>query len=103
MPFGPGLSCFAPSPGGSESRPFRDSIPIAGAPPASRGFLSRLVARSPQGCRERGHALPEVLEAGGMRTRPGTSERPSHRRPADTAQNDSRRSAAHASPRALAA
>ena len=31
-PCGPGLSCFAPSPGGAGSRPFRASIPIAGAP-----------------------------------------------------------------------
>ena len=29
-----GLSCFAPSLGEAESRPFRASIPIAGAPPA---------------------------------------------------------------------
>ena len=35
MPFGPGLSCFAPSPGGAVSRPLRASIPIAGAPSAS--------------------------------------------------------------------
>ena len=65
MPFGPGLSCFAPSPGGAGSRPLRASIPIAGAPSASRRFLGCLVARSPQGRREREHALPEVPEAGG--------------------------------------
>ena len=73
-PFGAGLSCFAPSPGVAESRPFRASIPIAGAPPASRRFVGRPVARSPQGCRERdqsptpatecGHAFLEVPDAG---------------------------------------
>ena len=45
MPFGPGLSCFAPSPGEAGSRPSRASIPIAGAPPASRRFAGRVVAR----------------------------------------------------------
>ena len=44
MPFGPGLSCSAPSPGGAGARPLRASIPIAGAPPASRRFAGRLVA-----------------------------------------------------------
>ena len=48
-PIGPGLSCFAPSPGGAGSRPLRASIPIAGAPPAPRRFVGRLAARSPQG------------------------------------------------------
>ena len=48
-PLRPGLSCFAPSPGGDGSRPLRASIPIAGAPPASRRFLARVGARSPQG------------------------------------------------------
>ena len=46
---GPGLSCFAPSPGEAGSRPLRASIPIAGARPASRRFAGRQVARSPQG------------------------------------------------------
>ena len=41
MPFGPGLSCFAPSSGGAGSRPLRASIPIAGAPPTSRRFAGR--------------------------------------------------------------
>ena len=49
MPFGPGLSCFAPSSGGAGSRPLRASIPIAGAPPDSRRFDGHLVARSPRG------------------------------------------------------
>ena len=40
-PCGPGLSCFAPSPGGAGPRPLQASIPIAGAPPASRRFAGR--------------------------------------------------------------
>ena len=40
-PFGAGLSCFAPSPGRAGARPCRASIPIAGAPPASRRFAGR--------------------------------------------------------------
>ena len=39
MPFEPGRSCRAPSPGEAGSRPFRASILIAGAPPATHRFL----------------------------------------------------------------
>ena len=35
---GPGSRAVAPSPGGAGTRPLRASIPIAGAPPASRRF-----------------------------------------------------------------
>ena len=35
MPFGSGLSCRRTEPRQARSRPFRASIPIAGAPPAS--------------------------------------------------------------------
>ena len=45
----------------------RASIPIAGAPLASRRFLGRLVARSPRGPRERVDAVRERLEAPGCR------------------------------------
>ena len=63
-PFGAGLSCSAPSPGGAGSRPLRASIPIAGAPPASRRFAERLITRSPLGRAQHEHALPEVPETG---------------------------------------
>ena len=69
-PFGAGLSCFAPSPGGAGSRPFRASIPIAGAPPASRRLVGCMGARPPRtrpvphaGARARAR-FPEVPEAG---------------------------------------
>ena len=56
------LSCFASSHGGARSRHIRASIPIAGAPPASRRSAGRLVARLTQGhLGELGTGFPEVL------------------------------------------
>ena len=64
MPFGPGLSCFAPSPGDAGSRPLRASIPIAGAAAASRRFEGAWSRGHRSGRREPGHAIREVPKPG---------------------------------------
>ena len=48
MPFRAWALVLRTEPRQAGSRPFRASIPIAGAPPASRRFAGRPVARSPR-------------------------------------------------------
>ena len=64
MPFGPGLSCFAPSPG----KPGLDHFGLRSLSRAPRrphaGSLAAWLRARRSGRRERGHAFREVPEAG---------------------------------------